>query len=76
MVKVFVLIITETGKEEFVLKKIQEIVQVEYAYIVYGKYDIIAKLVTEERKIQVVLSKKIRRIKEVNSTESLIASSE
>lgn len=74
MVKVFVLILTETGKEDYVLKKIKEIGEVEQAYIVYGNYDIFAKVIVDNlRKIQVVLSKKIRRIEGVNSTEFLIA---
>lgn len=75
MVKVFALIITETGKEEYVLKKLKELGEVEDAYIVYGKYDIIAKVVVDNmRKIPVVISKKIRKIECINSTDVLVAS--
>ncbi len=75
----FVLINVEVGAEEEVKKKILEIPEVEEAYQVYGTYDMIIKLKAEDKEKlknaifkRKIISKRIRTIKGVGSTMTLI----
>ena len=73
MVGAFVLIHTEPAREEEALKKLKTLDAVEKAYIVYGVYDIIAKIKAEnEKELQEIVSYQIRRIDAINSTTTAI----
>ena len=74
MVIAFVTVQTEGGgKEKEVLEKIRKTKGVQEAFIVYGAYDIIAKVVAEsEDELRIIVSKDIRKIKAVNSTGTMI----
>jgi DNA-binding Lrp family transcriptional regulator len=72
MPKVFVLIHTETGKENDVLKDLKKLEVVKEAYAVYGSYDIIAKVVAEDMDVlNAIISGRIRRMDGINSTGTL-----
>lgn len=69
----FVLINTQIGSEEEVLKTLREIKEVEEAHIIYGVYDIIAKVKAEDlNKLREIITWKIRKIKKVMSTTTMI----
>jgi len=69
----FVLINVEVGTEKEVLEKIKQIEEVKEAYMVYGTYDIIARLEAENLdKLREVVTKKIRQLDKVNSTMTMI----
>ncbi|MFP3229376.1 MAG: Lrp/AsnC ligand binding domain-containing protein, partial [Nitrososphaeria archaeon] len=44
MAKAFVLINTDTGTEEEVLRELRRIPNVTEAYVIYGVYDLVAKV--------------------------------
>ncbi|RLE50513.1 MAG: Lrp/AsnC family transcriptional regulator [Candidatus Methanomethylicota archaeon] len=73
MTLAFVLINVEVGTEKEVLEKIKQIEEVKEAYMVYGTYDIIARLEAENLdKLREVVTKKIRQLDKVNSTMTMI----
>jgi DNA-binding Lrp family transcriptional regulator len=75
MTTAFVMINTEFNAKSEILKSIKEIPQVKEAYLVYGVYDIIAQIETENlQEIKDVISMKIRRIDNVRSTLTMITS--
>jgi len=56
----FVLINTEIGAEEEILKELNKVPNVKEAYIVYGLYDIVAKIEAESmNKLKEVISWRI-----------------
>jgi len=68
----YVLISTEIGAEASVLESLQSMSEVEEGYIIYGIYDIIAKLnVENEEKLKEVVTS-IRRIEGVKSTLTIL----
>ena len=68
-----VLVNTEIGAEEEVLKRLGEIDYVTEAYIVYGVYDIVAKVEAPSMdKLKEVITWRIRRLPKVRSTLTLI----
>jgi len=65
----FVLINTDPGAEEEILKKIKAMEEAKEAYIIYGAYDIIVKIETESmERTREVITWKIRRMDKVRST--------
>ena len=69
---VYVLLNTEPSQMESVLEKVKEIDGVEEAYMVYGIYDICAKVKTEiPQKLKGVVQK-IRSQENVSSTLTLM----
>jgi len=73
MPKALVLINTEIGAEDEVLAQIKNIEEVKEAYIVYGIYDLFAKVEAESiEKLKDVVSSKIRRLPKVKSTITMI----
>jgi len=73
MVKVYVLINVETGSEEEVMASLRSIPEVKEAHMVYGVYDIIARVETEEMEaLKNVISWRIRRLENVRSTFTTI----
>ncbi|RLI30681.1 Lrp/AsnC family transcriptional regulator [Candidatus Bathyarchaeota archaeon] len=69
----YVLINTEIGAEDAVLKEIRKIKNVVEAYTVYGTYDIIAKVQAESMdKLKECVTWNIRRLDKVRSTLTMI----
>ncbi|MCC6017632.1 MAG: Lrp/AsnC family transcriptional regulator [Candidatus Verstraetearchaeota archaeon] len=69
----FVLINTEIGAEREVAKEIIQIEGVEEAYVIYGVYDIIAKVRAENiDKLKEIITLKIRKMSKVRSTLTMI----
>ena len=69
----FVLINAEIGSEEEVLKAIKKVEGVEEAFMVYGVYDVVAKIraVTMDR-LKDVVTWHVRRLDNVRSTLTMI----
>ncbi len=68
----FVLINAEIGSEDAVLKELRGISQVKESYVVYGVYDIVAKVQAESMdKLKEVVTWKIRRLDKVRSTMTM-----
>ena len=69
----FVLINTNLGSEEEVLKGVQDVEGVKESYLVYGVYDIVARIETDTTdKLNDVVTSHIRRLKGVRSTLTMI----
>ncbi|MEM4417008.1 MAG: Lrp/AsnC ligand binding domain-containing protein [Nitrososphaerota archaeon] len=69
----FVLINTEIGSEEEVLAELKKISYIKEAYVVYGVYDIVAKVEAETMdKLKEVVSWSIRRLDKVRSTLTML----
>ncbi|MEX2706069.1 Lrp/AsnC family transcriptional regulator [candidate division KSB1 bacterium] len=73
----FVLINTEPANEEKVLQEVTKIEGIEEAYILYGVYDILAKIQTESMEnLKQTIIWQIRKIEGVVSTLTLIVAEE
>lgn len=73
MATAFVLINAEIGSESDVLKDLNGIPEVKEAHMVYGVYDIIARVETETMQdLKDTISWKIRRLDKVRSTLTMI----
>ncbi|MFP3208715.1 MAG: Lrp/AsnC ligand binding domain-containing protein [Nitrososphaeria archaeon] len=73
MAKAYVLINTEMGKEEDVLKALKQLPYVTEAHMVYGVYDIIAKVEADSlERVKETISSRVRRLEHVRSTLSII----
>jgi DNA-binding Lrp family transcriptional regulator len=69
----FVLINAEIGSEDEVLKEMKSVPYVKEAYVVYGVYDIVAKVEAESMdKLKEIVTWKIRRLPNVRSTLTMI----
>ena len=69
----FVLIGTEVGAEKEVLEELKQIESVKEAYIVYGIYDLLAKVIVKDtEELKNIVSNKIRQIERVRSTLTMI----
>ncbi|MCJ7507036.1 Lrp/AsnC ligand binding domain-containing protein [Candidatus Bathyarchaeota archaeon] len=69
----FVLINAEIGSEDEVLKELRAMEQVKEAYVVYGVYDIVAKVESETMdKLKEIVTWKVRRLNKVRSTLTMI----
>jgi len=73
MTTAIILINTEVASEDEVLEELKKIEYVKEAYVVYGVYDIVAKVVTPNMdKLREVVTYYIRRLAKVRSTVTLI----
>jgi DNA-binding Lrp family transcriptional regulator len=69
----YVLINVEIGSEEEILRNLDPISDVKEAHLVYGVYDIIARIETETmQELKDTVSWKIRRLDKVRSTLTMI----
>lgn len=69
----FVMITSEIGGEDKILKGLQAIPEVREAHVVYGVYDIILRVEADTMKeLKDVISWKIRRFEGVRSTITMI----
>jgi DNA-binding Lrp family transcriptional regulator len=73
MATVFVMINTELGAESEVLKGLKQIEGVKETHLVYGVYDIIARIETENmQELKDIVALKVRRLDKVRSTLTMI----
>ena len=69
----FVFINTEPASMPEVLKKVKAVEAVEEAEMVYGVYDIVAKVKTETMdNLKQIITYKIRRLDNVRATQTLL----
>jgi DNA-binding Lrp family transcriptional regulator len=69
----FVLINADLGAEEQLVKELKGIEFVKEVYVVYGVYDIVAKVESESmEKVKETITWKIRRLDRVRSTLTMI----
>ena len=70
----YILMNTEVGSEKEVLEKLKEIPEIVEAYIVFGIYDIVAKIrVDRQESLGEVVTSKLRRIEKVRYTLTVLA---
>ncbi len=73
MATAYILISVEIGAEGEVLKSLKPVSEIKEAHLVYGVYDIIARVETETmQELKDTVSWKIRRIDKVRSTLTTI----
>jgi DNA-binding Lrp family transcriptional regulator len=69
----FVFVSTEIGSEIEVLRSIKKIGGIEEAYMLYGVYDIVAKVKADTMdKLKEIVSRHIRRLDEVKNTLTMM----
>jgi DNA-binding Lrp family transcriptional regulator len=69
----FVLINAEIGSEEEVMKELKKVESVVEAYVVYGVYDVVAKIRADTMdKLKDVVTWHVRRLNKVRSTLTMI----
>jgi len=69
----FVLINAEIGSEDEVVEELRKIGNVRESYVVYGVYDIVAKVEADSMdKLKEIVTWKIRRLDKVRSTLTMI----
>jgi DNA-binding Lrp family transcriptional regulator len=69
----FVLINAEIGSEDEVVTELRKIGNVRESYVVYGVYDIVAKVEADSMdKLKEIVTWKIRRLDKVRSTLTMI----
>lgn len=73
MPSAFILINTEIGFEESILKELNKLTNIKDAYVTYGVYDIVAKVEADSMDgLKSVISQNIRRLDKVRSTLTMI----
>lgn len=73
MTMAFILINSEIASEESILEELGGIGEVKEAHIVYGVYDIIARVVARDmEELREIVAKRIRRIDKVRSTLTMV----
>lgn len=73
MLTALLLINAEMGNETTVMELLRGIVGVKEVYLVYGAYDIVAKIRTESMdKLREIIKKRLRRLKEIRSSTTMI----
>ena len=74
MITAYLAMLVKPGEESNVAKKLTEMPEVKDVDIVYGEYDIIAKVnVKDMEALQKFLINKIRKIDEIDRTSTMIA---
>ncbi len=73
MPSAYVLINADMGTENEVLKELKSINGITEAYLVYGVYDLIAKVEAETmEQVKEIITWKVRRLEKIRSTLSMI----
>lgn len=73
MPKAFVLINADLGAEEELVSELKKITNVTEVYVVYGVYDLIAKVEADTmEKVKETITWHIRRLEKVRSTLTMI----
>jgi DNA-binding Lrp family transcriptional regulator len=69
----FVLINAEIGSEDEVVRELRKIANVKESYVVYGVYDLVAKVEADSMdKLKEIVTWKVRRLDKVRSTLTMI----
>ena len=69
----YVLINTKIGFEDDVLRELKRTPNITEAYVVYGVYDVVAKVEAESMdKLKEIVTWKIRRLEKIRSTLTMI----
>ncbi|MHA2232940.1 MAG: Lrp/AsnC family transcriptional regulator [Candidatus Hodarchaeales archaeon] len=69
----FVLVNSEIGAEEQVLETLRQVSEVKEAYMVYGVYDIVARVEADEMDVlKTIILTEIRGLESVRSTLTMI----
>ncbi len=72
--KAFVLINAEVGREQDLIKQLRSIPNVTEVHVVYGVYDVIAKVEANTmEKVKETITNSLRRLDNVRSTLTMIA---
>ncbi len=70
----FILINTEMGSETEVLEALKKVVNVKEAFVVYGVYDLVARVEADTMdQLKDIVTWKIRRLDKVRSTLTMMA---
>ncbi len=73
MALAYILISSELGKEDELIKKLRALHEVTEAYVTYGVYDIIAKVEAENQQaLKDAVFTRIRKMDEVRTTLTMI----
>lgn len=65
----FVLINTELGAENELLKQLKAMEHIKYVYVLYGAYDLVVKIeAADNETLKKTISNNIRQLKNVRST--------
>ena len=73
MPNAFVVLNTEMGSEENILRNLRNLEEVKEVFRVYGVYDIIAKVESDTTdKLKEIITWKLRKLKGVKSTLTMI----
>lgn len=76
MMEVFILIVVKPGNEEKVFNMLKDRPKVREIYRLYGEYDIVIRIEVDSiRELDEFHDSVLRKIKEIEMTETLIASS-
>src|SRR3970282_1515023 len=68
----YIVIHCDQGKEDLVLRDLNEIPEVKEADVVYGNYDVVGKIEAENhRELEKIITKKIRKLKFIRTTMTL-----
>jgi DNA-binding Lrp family transcriptional regulator len=74
MASAYVLINTEIGGEEDVIAQLKDMPEVEEVSVVYGVYDIVAKITSDTMEnLKEIITTKVRHLSKVRSTMTMIA---
>jgi DNA-binding Lrp family transcriptional regulator len=74
MSKAFILIICESGSDDYIITKLRAIDRITYAYSVFGLYDIIAQMRSiSQENLESIITKKIRKLGKILKTITLLA---
>jgi DNA-binding Lrp family transcriptional regulator len=69
----FVLIVSEVGQEDQVITDLQAIPEIKVSYVVFGVYDLIARVEAESmQRLKDVVSLRIRQLDTVRTTLTMI----
>jgi DNA-binding Lrp family transcriptional regulator len=73
MTLAFVFLNVEMGNESRVVKELEEISEVKESFLIYGVYDVIARVEADNmNELKDIVGSKIRKIENVRSTLTLI----
>ncbi len=75
MITAYILVATTIGEEKAVAEELEQLKEVELADILYGEWDIILRVNVESLSdLDIFLTQKIRKMKNIKLTSTLIAS--
>lgn len=77
MTNAYIMLNVESGSEDDVLKQVKKVIGVEAAYVSYGVYDLVIKVKEDTmQNLKDAVAHKIRQIKQVQSTLTLLIADE